>query len=618
MSRKYKETFEEYNTMSVEEKVYFFNKCKEDLLFFIENCCVIPQTGKLATLYKPQEKVATTFLEDHFQILNKSRQTGGSYVVQCICAWLVLFYDNYIIGVVSRAGSESSSFNKKVLAILDNIPQNFMKPHESLDYEERNAQSFKLKKTGSVVVSQAVSPSNPEGILRGNSIALLIIDEAGFINHIDTAFTALIPSTSISQKVAKENNIPYGTFIISTPNGTRGRGEWYFRKWMDAKTGKSIYKANSIYWRDVGLSDDWYKEQCDAFNNDPKTIAQELEMQFISSEGAYWDADVQTRLNELINMEGELPNTKTIQYADGGVLQIYDPTFNRNNFCLIGIDVASASGGDFSTIQVIDFVTCLQIAEYVGKLEPLTFAKFVKNVAIMFPNNLIIIENSGGFGITVLNYLADEPENFNIFGETRKLSPMNILKVGKPQLVPGLSTNAKSRPLIIEAMYNQIRENSNCVYSKRLAAELMTLVNKGGKVQADEGYNDDLVMAYAFCFYVRKYAPDSYQEILRKLEAGKDIQGDLSSDDSFISKFYENQDNLIPQAILPGDKYGLNSYEYDQVRKHMNIQDNMGMSKFEQNYSDVAIDCIYRDVDGDDEFSDNEDEIYDMLYRNTE
>jgi hypothetical protein len=613
---KFKETIEEYNTMSVEEKVYFFNKCKEDLIFFIENCCVIPQTGKLVTLYDPQKKVATTFLEDHFQILNKSRQTGGSYITQCICAWLVLLFDNYIIGVVSRSGSESSSYNKKVLDILDNIPQDFMRPHESLDYEERNAQSFKLKKTGSTLVSQAVSPSNPEGILRGNSISLLLIDEAAFISNIQTAFTALIPSTSISQKVAQENNIPYGTFIISTPNGTRGRGEWYFRKWMDAKTGKSVYKANAIYWRDIGLSDKWYKEQCDAFNNDPKIIAQELEMQFISSEGSYWDADVQTKLNELINMEGELPATKEIKYIDGGVLCIYKPDYDRTNFCMMGIDVASASGSDFSTIQIIDFVTCEQIAEYVGKLEPLTFARFVKTIAIMFPNNLIIVENSGGFGITVLNYLADEPENFNIFGETRKLGAMNILKIGKPSLVPGLSTNSKSRPLIIEAMYNHVRENYDTVYSKRLASELMTLVNKNGKIQADDGYNDDLVMAYAFCFYVRKYAPDSYQEILKKLDRGKDVQKDLLMDDSFIDKFYENQDNLAPQAILPGDKYGLKSYEYDQVRKHMKVEENYGLNKFENDYSDVAIDCIFND-DYDDS-SDNEEEIYNMLYRNTE
>jgi hypothetical protein len=165
-------------------------------------------------------------------------------------------------------------------------------------------------------------------------------------------------------------------------------------------------------------------------------------------------------------------------------------------------------------------------------------------------------------------------------------------------------------------MYNHVRENYDTVYSKRLASELMTLVNKNGKIQADDGYNDDLVMAYAFCFYVRKYAPDSYQEILKKLDRGKDVQKDLLMDDSFIDKFYENQDNLAPQAILPGDKYGLKSYEYDQVRKHMKVEENYGLNKFENDYSDVAIDCIFND-DYDDS-SDNEEEIYNMLYRNTE
>lgn len=609
---KFKNTTEEYNTMSVEEKVYFFNKCKEDPIFFIENCCIIPQTGKLVSLYEPQKNVVITFMEHHFLILNKSRQTGGSYIVQCLCAWLVLFYENYIIGVVSRSGSESSSFNKKVLAILDNIPQEFIKPHETLDYDERNAQSFKLKKTGSTLVSQAVSPSNPEGILRGNSIALLIIDEAAFISNIDIAFTALIPSTSISQKVAMENGLPYGTFIISTPNSTRGRGEWYFRKWMDAKLGKSIYKANSIYWRDIGLSEEWYKQQCEAFNNDPKTIAQELEMQFISSDGSYWDSDVQTKLNEIINSEGEHENTKILNHKFGGTLYLYKKNFDYNRFCFIGVDVASASGDDYSTIEVMDFVTCEQIAEYVGKLEPLTFAKVVKTIAIMFPNNLIIVENSGGFGITVLNYLAEDDISFNIYGETKKLSTKHEQQK-RPTFVPGINTNKKSRPLIIEAMYNHVKENYEQIISKRLASELMTLViNPNGKVQADKGYNDDFVMAYAFCLYVRKYAPDSYKEILKKIELGINVDDELKHSTDVVDQFF--QKSVISDLTLPGNKYGMTINEFERLKTQMNIKK---IRRFEENSIDVAFNVLDTNVSTEynkDNF--NENDIYELLYRN--
>jgi hypothetical protein len=48
----------------------------------------------------------------------------------------------------------------------------------------------------------------------------------------------------------------------------------------------------------------------------------------------------------------------------------------------------------------------------------------------------------------------------------------------------------------------------------------------------------------------------------------------------------------------------------------MKVEENYGLNKFENDYSDVAIDCIFND-DYDDS-SDNEEEIYNMLYRNTE
>ena len=118
---KFKENISDYNKMTVEEQVYFYNKCKEDPIFYIENCVMAPTVGgdALVTLYEPQKEIVKSFLDEHYIIMNKSRQTGGSFITQALCSWLVLFYENYVIGVISRSGSESSKFNKKVLDILD-------------------------------------------------------------------------------------------------------------------------------------------------------------------------------------------------------------------------------------------------------------------------------------------------------------------------------------------------------------------------------------------------------------------------------------------------------------------------------------------------------------------
>lgn len=599
---KYKNTLEEYNTMSNEEKTYFYIRCKEDPIFFIENCVVAPTVGgyKQVTLYEPQKEIIRSFVIDHHIIMNKSRQTGGSFCTQGLCSWLVLFQENYVIGVVSRSGPESSSYNKKVLDILDNIPQDFMRP-ESWDYVERNQQSFTLKTTGSKLISQAVSQQKPEGILRGNSIVTLVLDEVAFIDHIDTAFTALMPTVSIAQKAADDAKIPYGNFIISTPNGMKGRGEWYYKQWCKAKTEKSLYKAKKIHWRDIpGLDDEWYRKQCDALNNDPKKIQQEMELAFISSDGSFWSDEVQIHLNNLMNSDLD-PSVKIIEYMDGGTLTMFNFNFDVTKFYLIGVDIASENGSDNSVIQVIDFETCEQVAEYVGKLEILKFTQIVKDIAVMFPNNLLIIENTGGFGLAILNILNNDESNFNIYGETR-MTGVGVKK--RMKFVAGITTSSKTRPLIIESMYDHVKNNLDLIKSPRLASELLSLTNKNGKVQASPGNTDDMVMAYAFCFYVRKYSPESYQDILGNLKKGQSMTDYLRSPgneeiDEFAAKMSMDVTNTYPDHY----KYGITTQEYTQM------QHALKPTNTEKDFTDDAFDIII----GNDYDNDKEEDMMDFI-----
>jgi hypothetical protein len=81
-------------------------------------------------------------------------------------------------------------------------------------------------------------------------------------------------------------------------------------------------------------------------------------------------------------------------------------------------------------------------------------------------------------------------------------------KRGKNTFVPGLSTNAKTRPLMIDALYSYMTQFPESVKSNRLALELTGLVSKSnGKVEADTGCSDDIALSAAVCMYVRKYDP---------------------------------------------------------------------------------------------------------------
>ena len=73
----------------------------------------------------------------------------------------------------------------------------------------------------------------------------------------------------------------------------------------------------------------------------------------------------------------------------------------------------------------------------------------------------------------------------------------------KSQMVPGVSTTTRTRPLMISALEMYMRERTPVIRSKRLIQELFVFVWLNGKAQSQNGYNDDLVMAFCIGLWLR-------------------------------------------------------------------------------------------------------------------
>jgi hypothetical protein len=70
-------------------------------------------------------------------------------------------------------------------------------------------------------------------------------------------------------------------------------------------------------------------------------------------------------------------------------------------------------------------------------------------------------------------------------------------------MVPGFTTSQRTRPLVIAKMISYIHDKSVTIQSKRTMEELRTFVWKNGKAQAQDGYNDDLVMSLGIGLFLR-------------------------------------------------------------------------------------------------------------------
>lgn len=526
-------------------------KCKNNFEYYAKKYVYLELAGG-DQLYKPYGKqldfIRLVQKEKNIVCL-KTRQTGISTTTQAYCSWLLNFYDNTVVGVISKDGKEATDFSRAIRSMIEKLPS-FLTPKKGKEggaFDKKSEQSFILA-NGSKLHVATVNPMAPEKTLRGKAVTFLIIDEAAFINKLDAAWTSLVPALSTAQKQARSSNVPYGTLIISTPNKTTGMGAWYFSRYQRALANEGSFKLSIIYWRDIPeLANDphWYKSQCEMFDNDQRKIEQELELKFLPSGGSFFDEKTCMALQE-----GSIEPIEIIKIFSGEIWKYQNPIPGKHY--IIGVDTAPEFGEDKSAITVWDYETLDQVWEYQTKCKVLDFVKVVKFACSQYPGTCVIENNS--YGNQVMEQISDSEYSIMVYKEQR----------GEKQqkMVPGLSNNIKTRPLMIDALYSYVNQFPKMVKSKRLALELIGLVDKNGKVEADDGCHDDLALSLAFCMYVRKYDPPLFIECDKS--AQNSFMDILAMNDSNGSVEFDSNEAVmkhVKETVFSYDKALVNTLE---------------------------------------------------------
>ena len=74
------------------------------------------------------------------------------------------------------------------------------------------------------------------------------------------------------------------------------------------------------------------------------------------------------------------------------------------------------------------------------------------------------------------------------------------------KLTPGFTMSLRARPLVVGKMMEYVRDESVTIHSSRLVKEMRVFVWKNGRAQAQQGFNDDLVMSFGIGMFVRDTA----------------------------------------------------------------------------------------------------------------
>jgi len=456
-----------------------FVRCATDPVYFMKKYYMIqhPQRGRqLFDLYPFQEKVLRLFQKNDYSIINKSRQLGISTLVSAYSLWLMLFNRDKNVLVIATKQDTAKNMVTKVRFAYQNLPT-WLK----IGTSEDNRLSLRLT-NGSQV--KAVSAAGDAG--RSESVTLLVIDEAAFIDNIETIFTAA------QQTLATGG----GCIALSTPNGV---GNWFHKTYSTAQEQKNKFLPISLPWTVHPERDQTWRDDQDRVLG-KRNAAQECDCDFATSGNTVIEPEIMNWYEQ---------NTITDPIERRGLdkaLWIWEYSDPTKYYALIA-DVARGDGNDYSGFHVIDVETLDQVAEYKSQIDTREYANIILSTASEYNNALVVVENAN-IGWDVIQTILERGYN-NVHYSYKQNANIEftqyIDKYNKADgLVPGFSTTEKTRPLVIERMRDFIENKLVNIKSLRLLEELRVFIWKNGKAQAMSGYNDDLVMPFAIGMYLRE------------------------------------------------------------------------------------------------------------------
>jgi hypothetical protein len=460
-----------------------YAKCATDPTYFLGKYGIIqhPVKGKVNfNLYDFQEKSLKSFMEHDYNIVLKARQLGLSTLTAGYALWMMTFQPDKNILVIATKQETAKNLVTKVRVMHANLPGWLKQP-----CVEDNKLSLRYK-NGSQI--KAVASSEESG--RSEALSLLIIDEAAFIDKIDTIWGAAQQTLATGGRA----------LVISTPNGV---GNFFHKTWVDAENGVNDFNFIKLHWSvHPEREQEWRDEQDKLLG--PSLAAQECDCDFITSGRGVIDGLLLEQMKESSVRE---PMEK--RGIDSNYWIWQPPNYTKNY--VVSADVSRGDGTDYSAFHIIDVESLEQVAEYKGKISTQDFGNMLVNVASEYNNALLVVENNN-IGWAAIQQVIDR-EYPNLFYTSKDLQYVDVqhqitnkYRSQERNMVPGFSTTQKTRPLIVAKLEEMFREESVMVHSQRLIDELFVFIYNGNRAEALKGYNDDLVMSFAIALWVRDTA----------------------------------------------------------------------------------------------------------------
>lgn len=465
-----------HNSPTIDEIKKEFERCSKSCEYFTCNYIKVvhPMRGMVNfKLYPFQKRILSEFQDNRLTILRKFRQAGCTTLMAAYALHFCIFNGNKRVAVLSKGDAEAKEVISRMKIMFDELPF-WMRPKTVKNND--HTLSFE---NGSSIQSKASGKQSGRSI----SASLLILDEAAFIEFIDTIWAAVGPTTSTGGRVV----------CLSTVNGT---GNWFHKMYSQAIEGDNGFHPIDIKWKEHPEYkrhdgyEELYKqmESCsppifvNQWEKDTrrkhsfKEWEQEYECSFLGTGDTYIEGEILRSLKENCNKDYWIKYNNRMRIWE-------DP--KKNHEYVLAADPSIGRDRDYSAFHIIDIYNGKQVAEFYSNRTPINeFAKIISDEAMMY-NTAFVCPERNGIGNNLIYFLQQELEYENLMmDEKREI---------------GIMITQKNKEKLLADMEHNIRSGRVLVNSERLVDELLTFVidPDTGKIKPDTNCHDDLIMSFA-------------------------------------------------------------------------------------------------------------------------
>lgn len=377
-------------------------------------------------------------------------------VVAIFLAHFVCFNKDKFVGILAHKGSMSAEVLDRTKQAIALLPD-FLQP----GIVEWNKGSIELD-NGSKIGAFASSPD----AVRGNSFALIYIDECAFIPNFLDAWLAIQPVISSGRRSK--------IIITTTPNGLNH----FYDIWTAAVEGKSGFAPYTAIWNSV--KERLYNSK-DIFDDGWEWSAQTIS-------GSSLEQFKQEHMANFMGTSGtlisgmKLANLDWIELVPENNFYQYKAPIEGHKY-IATLDSAEGRGQDYHALNIIDITQMPyeQVAVYHSNTTShLILPDIILKYLIAYNEAPIYIELNST-GSTVAKSLLTDLEYENIICD----SYTDL----------GVKQNKRTKAIGCSTLKDLIEKDKLIIHHKPTVFELRVFSEKGVSWAAEEGYHDDLVMS---------------------------------------------------------------------------------------------------------------------------